>query len=364
MAPLRIGLAGVGFAGLRHLKAFSVRPDCEVVALAGVEGETVGSVAAEYGVRETHIRWEDLVARDDLDVVCLALPNALHAPAATAALRAGKHVLCEKPMARTATEAEAMVAAATEADRVLHVVFNRRYHPEVGIVREAVAAGRLGTVYHARAWWMRRAGIPGRNTWYTSREQAGGGPLADLGTHALDMALVMLGEPDVVSVSAAAYDQLGRQGVGVIDSAALASDHDGFEVEDFATAFVRLAGGATLQLEAAWATHSQYYNEYGVQLFGSAAGALVRVDTRVPGSALRLFSAGGDQESSSGRVDGHAGAVGDFVAAIHSGQWDGHRGTAALARVRVIDAAYRSAEAGREVPITPTGPVPGQPVIR
>jgi predicted dehydrogenase len=359
---LRIGLAGLGFAGLRHLKALSGRVDCEVVALAGVEGDAVGSVAAEHGVRATHDRWEDLVARDDLDAVCLAIPNALHAPAAIAALQTGKHVLCEKPMARTATEAEAMVAAATEADRVLHVVFNRRYHPEVATVREAVAAGRLGTVYHARAWWMRRAGIPGRNTWYTSREQAGGGPLADLGTHALDMALVMLGEPEVVSVSAAAYDRLGSQGVGVIDSAALVSDHEGFEVEDFATAFVRLAGGATLQLDAAWATHSHYYNEYGVQLFGSAAGAQVRIDTRVPGSTLRLFSAEGDQESSSDRVDGHAGAVGDFVAAIHSGQWDDHRGAGALARVRVVDAAYRSAAAGREVLVTATGSRPGQPV--
>ena len=134
-----------------------------------------------------------------------------------------------------------MVRAARQHGKVLAIAFNRRHRHDVALLKQHVAAGKLGRVYYAKAFWMRRAGIPGFGSWFTRQEQAGGGPLIDLGVHVLDMALYLMGNPRVLSVSAATYAELGPRGRGVWSGSRFQNDVDlPYEVEDLATAFIRL----------------------------------------------------------------------------------------------------------------------------
>jgi predicted dehydrogenase len=235
-------------------------------------------------------------------------------------------------LARSAAEAEPMVAAAEKYDRVLHTAFNHRERGDVKLLRRLIEQGNLGRIYHAKASWMRRRGVPGSGSWFTSKHMAGGGPLIDLGVHVLDIALHLLGEPEVLAVSAATYP---------------------FEVEDLATAFVRLAGGITLLLEASWATHGSAGDDFGVTLFGTEGGAEMAVKNYATADTLRIFT---DVAGAPAEVrpqvpagEGHRAVVRTFVETIASGDWSGHRGDAGLHRTRVVDACYRSAASGEEV---------------
>ena len=191
---LRVGVIGAGVGAL-HLSAYAQLPQVDIVALAGLDDDRVRRVAAEYQVPQTYREYEHLLAAPDIDAVSVCLPNVLHAPVSIAALRAGKHVLVEKPLARNAEEARAIAEAAHAHDRVLMVSFDKRYRNDVQWIRQYIDSGALGRIYYAKAHWMRRAGIPRLGSWFVSKEQAGGGPLIDLGVHVLDMAMYLLGEP-------------------------------------------------------------------------------------------------------------------------------------------------------------------------
>ncbi len=162
--PLRVGVIGLGFAGTTHLDAYTAVPGVEVVALAGQETDRLHELADSRGVPHRYEDWQDLVARDDLDIVSIGVPNALHHPIAVAALESGKHVFCEKPLATTGDQAQEMVDAAVRNDRVLEVAYNHRRRADVQFLsghlaqRDADGNGPLGHVYHARASWLRRAG--------------------------------------------------------------------------------------------------------------------------------------------------------------------------------------------------------------
>jgi predicted dehydrogenase len=357
--PLRVGVIGLGFAGTAALMAFSQQPDVQVVALAGQEEERLAELGATYGVPHLVHDYPDLLDLD-LDAVSVAVPNNLHAPIAISALDRGLHVLCEKPLARTAVEAETMVEAATRNNRVLDVVFSHRRRGDVQVVKEMARAGRLGQVYYAKAWWMRRRGIPGLGSWFVSKETAGGGCLIDLGIHVLDMCLYLLGEPEVLTVSASTYGELGRRGIGFSQRARKTGSGNAFEVEDLAAAFLRLSNGATLQLETSWATHSSFQDDYGVALYGTDGGAEIKVHNYAIEDTLRIY-ANRDGEPVVMKPElpptgYHAGVVRDFVDHVLGGEWARHNGSRGLHYARVIDACYRSAAERREVSLEAAGP--------
>ena len=211
---LRAGVVGLGWAGQQHMAAYDALPGVELVAIAGMEDGPRQELGDQYGVEHRYSDWKDLVAAGDLDVVSVAVPTFLHAPIAVGALDAGIHVLSEKPIARTAEEARTMVDAAHRAGRVLEVAFNHRRRGDIEALKAAIDAGQIGRPYHARAVWLRRAGIPALGSWFTNREMAGGGPLIDIGVHVLDYALHLFGEPGVTAVSAVTHSELGVRGRG------------------------------------------------------------------------------------------------------------------------------------------------------
>jgi predicted dehydrogenase len=346
---------GLGWAGQRHLEAYEALAGAKVVALAGLEAPARQELAARFAIERQVARWEDLLELGELDAVSVAVPTFLHAPIAIAALERGLHVLCEKPIARNADEADAMVAAARAADRVLDVAFNHRQRGDIQALKGAIDAGRLGRPYYAKAWWLRRTGIPTLGSWFTQSDLAGGGPLVDIGVHVLDYALFLLGNPAVRAVSASTYDLLATAGFGSSPDADKtgATDAKKFDVEDLASVFVRLADGGTLLVEASWAAHRRAGDEFGITLYGTDGGAELIVDDLAPVGSLRIF---GDDDGAAiatrlrpkpGR--GHVAVVEQFVEKVRSGDWRGHDGSTAATLARVVDACYRSAAAQREV---------------
>ena len=245
---VRVGVIGCG-AGIFHLEGYAADPRVKIVALAGLDTDRCASLARRFDIPNVYREYQELLAQDDIDAVSIAVPNFLHMPVAVAALEAGKHVLIEKPLARNTEEGKLMVEAAARNNRILAVSFQRRTRHDVEIVRDQIAAGSLGRVYYSKAYWMRRSGIPGLGSWFTSKEAAGGGPLIDLGVHVLDMALYMLGNPIVTTVSAATYAEIGTRGRGNWvgrRSSQSPDDPIDYEVEDLATAFLRFDDGGTL----------------------------------------------------------------------------------------------------------------------
>ncbi|WP_285247909.1 Gfo/Idh/MocA family oxidoreductase [Pseudarthrobacter sp. efr-133-R2A-89] len=354
---LRVGVVGIGWAGQQHLKAYSELEGVRIVSLAGMEQELRADLQAEYAIPNGFADWQDMLDHGGLDAVSVAVPTFLHAPIAIAALERGIHVLSEKPIARNAVEGQAMVDAARKAGRVLDVAFNHRRRGDIKALKDVIDAGGLGRPYYAKASWLRRSGIPTLGSWFTNPELAGGGPLADIGVHALDYALHLLGEPKVVAVSAATHSELGPQGRGGGSRYSAQATSHAFEVEDFASAFLRLEGGGTLLIEAGWATYRETDDLLDFTVYGTDGGAELKVHGAPfpPVGQLRVFT-DKDGESADyvppvlpGRA--HDAVVEDFVAAVRDGEaaWAGHDGSLALYRAQIIDACYQSALEQREV---------------
>lgn len=354
---LRIGVIGCG-AGVFHLEGYAAEPRVKVVALAGLDTDRCQSLAKRFDIPGIYMDYRELLAQDDIDAVSIAVPNNLHNPVAIAALEAGKHVLIEKPLARHRAEAQEMVDAARKHNRILAVAFQRRTRHDVEIVRNEIAAGNFGRVYYAKAFWMRRGGIPGLGSWFTSKDAAGGGSLIDLGVHVLDMALYALGNPKVTSVSAATYAEIGPQGRGNWPGRrqSFAADGPGtYEVEDLATAFLRFEDGGTLLLEASWASFTEMGDDFGIQVYGGNGGARIFAKNYAHVDTLEIYRNIGDTTADSKprlvERPGHAQIIHGFVDGILDGKPVSPNGEEGLDRVRLIDAIYTSAELGREIPI-------------
>ncbi len=353
-AALRVGVIGLGMGSV-HVAAFAGVPGVTVVALAGKEPHRRSELAAQFDIPHLFADWEDLVALEQLDVVSIATPNLLHHPITLAALAAGKHVFCEKPLALNVSQAREMVEAATAKDRVLEVAFNHRQRADVQFARQYLVNEGIGHVYHSRASWKRRSGIPGLRSWFTSREMAGGGALIDLGPHVLDSLLFLLGEPRVVSVSAVTHGELGRAGYGAMDRAEqMASDTGAFEVEDLASALLRFDDGSSATLEISWAGHAVDDEDISIELLGVDGGIRLFVPRYQTEDTVRIYRdfAGTPLTISPDiRVaeGDHARVIAGFINAVRSGEWTNHRGQYALHRTAILDACYRSASEGREI---------------
>jgi predicted dehydrogenase len=349
---LRVGVIGAGI-GAAHLHAYAQVPRAEIVALAGLDDDRVRLVANTFQVPVTFRDYQDLLEHPQIDAVSVCLPNALHAPVTVAALESGKHVLVEKPLARHAAEGRAMIAAAAQHGKVLMVAFNHRYRGDVQWLKQYIERGALGEIYYVKAYWMRRAGIPRLGSWFVSKEHAGGGPLIDLGVHVLDMALYLLGEPRPVGVSGSTYAKFGPRGLKGWGTNQFTDVHLPYEVEDLGTAFIRLETGATLLLEASWATHSSAGDDFGITLYGTEGGAEITVRNYGHENTLRLFTdltvLPCESAPKPPEGQGHLSVIERFVAAALDGDPPVPSAQEGLLRTEVIDAIYQSAATGQEV---------------
>jgi predicted dehydrogenase len=339
---VRIGIIGAGMIAHRsHAEAFQQVLEAEVVAVADVDEARVRAFAEKFEIPQIFTRYEELLARSDIDAVSVALPVFLHAPATVAALQAGKHVLCEKPMARTGAEAKAMVDAAQQSGRKLAVYWRNRFGARAIKAKQLIDSGELGKVYYVRTIGLRWRGRPGFDArmtsfgrWFGSKEQAGGGALMDIGGYNLDLVLGLLGFPRVLSASALTWRAIDRE----------RADRQGHDVEDLAVGLIRLEGGAAISIESSFAGNIDEPN--GTWLFGTRAG--LRLEP------LTLYRER-DGEKKVQDVDvadvTPLSATREFVKAILDDRPIATcSGEEALAVTRLQELLYRSAEEGRELP--------------
>ncbi|AUV82277.1 gfo/Idh/MocA family oxidoreductase [Salinigranum rubrum] len=345
---VRIGIVGLGNIGTYHAEFLGEVERADIVAGLDIDADARDAFAAEFGV-ETYADRSDLF--DQVDAVIVTTPNRFHEEYAVAALDAGVDVLLEKPLAHTLESAERIARAVRESDALCMVGFNNRFSNPVEVLKHDLRAGRFGDVTHVEANYVRRRGIPGRGSWFTSKDVAGGGALIDIGVHAIDLSLYFLDFPEVVEVSGTT-----RSEFGIHDEYAYlrqwGADHGagGFDVEDSATAFIRCADGRTISLEVAWAANRADSDEFVIR--GTEAGATL--DRGSHDLTMYEASIGGANHFSTTDVETqeavtHRQEQRAFVEAVQRGQVERNTVDQALAVQRVIDAIYRSAAEGRAI---------------
>lgn len=343
-----IAVLGAGAIGLDHISSFQQHPAARVLAIADTSAARASEAAKLYDVPIVATHYLELLARDDIDVISIALPNYLHAGVALDAIRAGKHVMIDKPMATNARDAARLVTAAKKRRVFLMVGQNNRFTPDVQTLKQLILKGVLGEVYHAKTAWTRRAGIPRIGSWFTQKQYAGGGSTYDIGVHALDRCLYLMGEFDAAAVSGQTYSKFGPRGLGEGNWGKSELDpKKPFDVEDMSVALIKLRSGRTVLLETSWAGHQPFADFNGTQLFGTEAGALMpnlqifrNTENGYATEAVTTTSSLANPNRMAHFIDCLLGQAEAYVKPEES-----------LAVQKILDAIYHSARTGREVRI-------------
>lgn len=280
---LKVGIVGCGgIANGKHLPSLSKLDTVEIVAFCDIIVERAEKAAEEYGVAGAKVYedYQELLKDKSIEVVHVLTPNNSHAEISIASMEADKHVMCEKPMSKTAAEAKEMVDAAKRTGKKLTIGYQSRFRSDSRHLHNVTSEGGLGDIYFAKAHAIRRRAVP---TWgvFLDEEKQGGGPLIDIGTHALDLTLWLMDNYKPKSVMGNIYHKLGEK-----ENAANAWgpwDPKEFTVEDSAFGFITMEDGATITLEASWALNSLDVDEAKCSLSGTEGGADMKDGLRIHG---------------------------------------------------------------------------------
>jgi len=351
---LKVGVIGVGGISYVHLGAYQKNEQAELVAISDISKEKLATAGEKYGVPADRrfTDYKKMLKCKDLDAVSVCTPNWLHAPVAIAALKAGKHVLTEKPMAMNAIEAQKMIDAAKAKGLKLQVGHNHRFDPESVFAKELVESGKLGNIYYARVEAARRRGCPSWGVFGQLNKQ-GGGAMSDIGVHMVDLTMHLMGHPKPVSVSGGSYRTIGNKPghVGMFGVV----DHKTYTVEDMAVGFVRFANGATMSIETSFNANLDE-DKFGTHLVGDKGGVSVyplKVQIDLNGHLTdctpQHVSAHPTPYPSAG--SGHDKSVFSFVDAVLNNRPAAIPGTQVILTQKIIDGLYLSAKLGREVAI-------------
>ncbi|WML38304.1 Gfo/Idh/MocA family oxidoreductase [Neobacillus sp. OS1-2] len=250
MKKLRVGIIGVGgIAQGRHIPAFlQLSNQCELTAVSDVNVERAKEIAEKHSIPYVFENYRELFS--NVDAVCICTPNKFHAEITMAAFEAGVHVLCEKPMALSANECEAMIAASKKAGKVLAIAYHYRFMKEVQAAKKVME--EVGKPLVVRVQALRRRKVPGWGV-FTNKDLQGGGSLIDFGCHLLDLALWLMGNPKHIEVSGTTYNALSKIPNQVNQWGTF--DHETFNVDDHVTAYMKFENGASMLFETSWAAN-------------------------------------------------------------------------------------------------------------
>jgi len=341
---VRVGIMGAGWPGQAHAKGYEGSGGFKIVAVADLIPSRREKLQAEHKIAKVYADAKELIGDKDVDAVSLCLPTFLHAPIAIAALKAGKHVICEKPPALSAKEAKQIESAARRAGKVVLYAVQRRFGGHEQAAKQAIAKGYAGDVYHARSGWMRTRGIPiGTDGWFTDKSRSGGGALIDIGVHALDLAWYLLGQPKPISAFGVAHQRF----------AATAPKDVKFDVDDAAFAVVRFEGGRSLELSTSWAIN-QPPQQQGT--FCRLHGDKGAVDVYTPSGAILYRNFGPKGESKPTPLKPpktvlHAALMRHFRECILGKAQPVIGAGEGVQLMAMIDAIYKSSETGKSVEI-------------
>ena len=342
-AGVRVGMIGAGYITGYHLDGLRMVSGAEVRIISGRTPERAAAVAARYGIAASTADWRNVLVRDDIDAVVITTPDDTHAEIATAAARAGKHIMLQKPMARTADECRQIIAAADAARVQLQVSFMHRYFEEVVQARPLLAAGAIGRPYSMRI----RNATPGADwaPWFFSKALVGG-VVMQLGVHGIDLLRHLFGEIDSLSAHAA----LMRTERRLSDGSIVHPDND-----DHAFAIYRLASGALATHEMSM-SEVQGCDRFTLEIYGERGTMWLRTGRGM--LALYAPDHTGKQEwvaPELPRSDPGARHHQAFVDIVRGEAAPDRSGADGLASLLVAEAIYRSQESRREVPVMHAG---------
>ena len=350
MSILKVGLVGVGGISRTHMPGWAASEEAEVVAGSDISGEALEQWGALHNVSRLTTNADELFSDPDIGIIDLCVPNMYHAPLAIAALEAGKHVICEKPLAPTPQDIKRMIAARDKAGKQLMTAQHFRFAGVSQAMKAEIETGTLGDVYHARGWMLRRNGLIPTAT-FIEKKHSGGGPCIDIGVHILDLTLWLMGNPRPVAVSGVADARLAHL------PGAFATWREGlipgsFDVEDYAVAFVRFETGATLVLEVSWLLHHDIRGEdMQAWIYGDAGGchwpSAQFLDTNY---TTRQFN-NRTLQLTQDKMEPHALECVEFAKAIAAGAPSPVPAEQSLQVLAILDGIYRSQAEGREVSI-------------
>ena len=353
MEKIRVGIIGTGSISKMHMGGYKALSDrVEVVAACDIDADKLAKYAERFDIPHTYTDYNEMIAKEKLDCVSVCTWNAAHKGAVIAALRGGANVLCEKPMALNAAEAEEMLATAKETGKMLQIGFVRRFGGDAETIKNLTEAGEIGDIYYAKATYLRRNGCPGG--WFGDKAFSGGGPLIDLGVHVIDLTRYLAGSPKPVSVFGVTYKNLGcNRAKGGQVAWSVSSRKGGYEysVEDFASAMVRFDNGFTLQVEASFNLNIKQ-DRGNIELFGTKGGVNIDPNVELYKEMANMFV--NIQPVGNTSFD----ATNPFNAEI-KGFIDASEGKApcratgedGVILMKILDAVYESAKTGKSVDI-------------
>ncbi len=353
---VRIGMIGCGgIASGKHMQGLEKIDGVHMVAFCDIVPHKAEAAALQFGAEgaKTYGDYRKLLEDPSIDAVHVCTPNDSHAEITVAALEAGKHVMCEKPMAKTSIEAQTMLDAAARTGRKLTIAYQNRFRSDSQHLYQMCRRGDLGDIYFAKAHAVRRRGVPTQGVFIDEQKQ-GGGPLIDIGTHALDLTLWMMDNYKPKMVVGTSYHQLSRR-----HNAANAWgpwDPDKFTVEDSAFGFVVMENGATIILESSWALNTLQTGEARCTLCGTERGADMWDGLRINGEEFGQLYVNQVQSGAKGVdfYESKAEKAGDkeaesWIRALREDREPVVRPEQAFVVARILDAIYASARTGQPV---------------
>jgi predicted dehydrogenase len=335
MEKVRIGVVGLGnIAQTIHLPILTRLPDAEVVAVCDLDIGKARTVAQKFGIPRSYSDYEKMLeAEDDIGGIDICASTFAHKEIAVAALKAKKHTLVEKPLARTQKETIEIVSAAKKHQRQVMVGMNSRFRPDAMILRSFIEGNELGKIYYSKAGWFKRLSV--ENPWFTRKEQSGGGVVLDLGIVMFDLAFWMMGYPSVKEVIASTYA------------------HNTKEVEDSTIVFIRMKNGSTMTLEASWSFESTqdffYCDVFGTD--GSGSLNPFRILKKMHGNLVNVTPVSHETPQSLYRKS-YENELKHWVGSLRGLHAFISTGEDAVHRMKVVDAIYKSAKSGKSATLT------------
>lgn len=345
---LKVGIIGLGGIAHTHVPGWQASQYAELFAGCDINGELLPKWGEQYGVKKLTTDPLELIEDPEIDIVDVCSPNMYHTEQVVAALEAGKHVICEKPLAPTPADIRKMIVARERSGKLLMTAQHMRFRGISQAVKAEIETGVLGDVYHARAWMLRRSGLPVRPT-FIYREHSGGGPTIDIGVHILDLTLWLMGHPKPVAVSGVARTALAHH-EGAFTSWGRAPVPPDIDVEDFAAAFVRFENGATLLLEVSWLLHHNTKGEESrVWLYGTEGGCTWPEAEFMENNYATRQLYNRTLQLTADTLEPHALECVEFARAVAEGLPSPVPAEESLYVQTILDGIYRSQETGREV---------------
>ena len=352
---VKVGIIGCGgIANGKHMPALAAREGCEMVAFCDIVVERAQAAAEKFGVEGAKVYedYKELLKDESIEVVHVCTPNRSHSFITVDALEAGKHVMCEKPMAIKSAEAQKMLDAAARTGNKLTIGYQNRYRDDSLYLKDEAKAGVFGEIYYAKATAIRRRAVPNWGVFLNEYEQ-GGGPLIDIGTHALDLTLWMMDNYKPKYCVGTAYHKLNNDS----DQGNTWGNWDPkeFTVEDSAFGFIVMENGATIVLESSWALNSLDVREAQTTLCGTKAGADMVDGLRINGVhngrqyvTKPSFSAGGVAFNDGKK--GESPAIREaraWLNAVVDGTEISTKPEQAFVVTRILEGIYESAKTGK-----------------